>query len=298
MKKVLIRAALTGAVASSMLMIGMALPAAAEDSCALLVVCTPADPAPTTPPPPSPSPPAAEPAHRSPADVTADLLTLLNRERASRGLPLFSRRPDLDQVAAGWSKHLAETGVPAHNDAYFTDGSRQQHGGLALGENVALDAEAQPAHDHLMASPHHRDNILDTRFSAVGLGAAYRDGSWWITEDFLQPAGAPHEAARSLPAAPAKPTGAAPPPAPAVTAPPDTAPPSTAAPVGAEVTLGSGRHWVETAPGPGSVATAPVSRSTSGAPMPSMPLTGTGVAALCALAGALVRRRALSLATS
>jgi hypothetical protein len=71
-----------------------------------------------------------------------------------------------------------------------------------------------------MASAPHRANMLDARFVVVGIAAELRDGSWWVTQDFLQPAGAG-----------AAPTSAdtAPGPAPAQVA-PSTAPDSSGSP--------------------------------------------------------------------
>jgi uncharacterized protein YkwD len=312
MKNVLIRGFLAGAAFGSALLIGLAAPATGAESCALVVVCTssdPAQPAPDQSPPSEPTQPQtatppAEPAHRSSAEVTADLLDLLNRDRAAHGLPLFTRRGDVDQVAAGWSDHLAEQNQLSHNDAYFTEQSRREHGGRALGENVAMDAEAQPAHEHLMASPHHRDNILDARFTVVGLGATYRKGSWWITEDFLQPASTPttsHEVARSMPAPPAKrsvaPTAAAPHATPQ--APPQVAPPTVPVAQVEAASVGTPRapHWLTTRPGVTREETSalPMSSSHSGLPAP---VTGIAFAGLAGVGGLLLRRRAFDFATS
>ena len=166
--------------------------ASADAPCALGVVCAPdaTPPVTTAPPPPAPAPaPTITPAVPD-ANPAGSLLVLLNRERAANGLPLFSRRSDVERVAQGWSAHLADAGALSHNDAYFTSASRSGLDAGALGENVARDGSVPKAHAALMNSPHHRDNILDPRFTVVGIGAVARDGSWWITEDFLQPAAA------------------------------------------------------------------------------------------------------------
>src|SRR4051812_27277303 len=89
MKKRLIRV-LLAAAAGSALMTGLAAPVAADESCALIVVCADAPPIDTGPPadsaPPqdqTEQPPApAAPQHRSSVEVTGDLLVMLNHERA------------------------------------------------------------------------------------------------------------------------------------------------------------------------------------------------------------------------
>ena len=42
------------------------------------------------------------------------------------------------------------------------------------------------AHQQFMASPDHRANILDPRFRRIGIGAARRGDTWWITENFVK----------------------------------------------------------------------------------------------------------------
>ena len=209
--------------------------ATAAPSCALLIACppeiAPADPPPdddladdpeeapppssTTEQPPAPapaaeSPPPESPATESPAAATASLLRMLNDERSSRGLPTFTLRSDVSEIAMSWSRHLAAAGKLSHNDAYFTSDTRRRLGARALGENVAMNPTIAAAHKALMESPHHRDNILDRRFLVIGLGVEYKNG-WWVTENFLQPVNAP--AAHAAPAAPASAPRGAPRPA-------------------------------------------------------------------------------------
>ena len=209
--------------------------AAAEDEPCLtaVVLCAEVQPPAETPPPapttttttaPAPPPPPSE------AEATAHLLRRMNEERTSRGLPLLQRRDDVDGVAQAWSGHLASERRLSHNDAFFTSESRARHGAKALGENVAVNRSAEAAHVALMNSPHHRDNILDARFTVVGLGAVYQDGSWWVTQDFVQPRTAPAAAPAPRPVqapAPTAPVATTPRQAPAPTRP--TSPPAPAA---------------------------------------------------------------------
>lgn len=159
------------------------------------------EPAPT---PPTTAAPAPQP---EPAQAAAQLVELTNRDRAKAGVAPLAARGDVATIASGWSGHLADAGALSHNDAYFTDENRAKLGAGLLGENVARAATIQAAHDALMASPHHRDNLLDARYGVVGMGAVYRDGSWWVTQDFIQPKSSPAAAAAAprsaTPAAPA-----------------------------------------------------------------------------------------------
>ena len=290
MKRILLHAMLAGGAALPIFLLGTATAASADESC-VLVVCSSPDPA---EPQPQPQPqPEPQPAHRSSAEITADLLVLLNRDRAAHGLPAFSRRDDVDGVAAGWSDHLADANELSHNDAYFTSESRQRLGARALGENVAMDYEAQPAHEHLMASPHHRDNILDARFTVIGLGATYRDGKWWITEDFLQPASpAGREVTRSAgaPAQPSQPrSGAVAQPTPTSS----TAAPSAAPATAVEAAVDTPVELRESTSAPDRVQSTLTNAAPSTPSSGKVPATAAGVAVagMCGVSGLFARRR-------
>lgn len=106
---------------------------------------------------------------------------LVNAERVQRDIQPLTQRGDVTDIAMRWSGSMAQAGELSHNDAYFSNESRRRLDARALGENVARASTIDQAHQALMASEHHRDNILDARFSAVGIGAVFRDGSWWAS---------------------------------------------------------------------------------------------------------------------
>ena len=117
----------------------------------------------------------------------AQLLASVNAARAQRGLAPVVARGDVEGVASGWSDTMAAAGAISHDDAYFTPESHDRFDAVIVAENVAQAVTVEQAHAALMASEHHRDNILDARFTVIGIGASYRDGWWWITQDFVQP---------------------------------------------------------------------------------------------------------------
>lgn len=122
------------------------------------------------------------------AQAATHLLALVNRERTERGLPSLDPRNDVGSIAMRWSVAMAGRGDLSHNDEYFSADTRRSLDARALGENVARAVDVESAHRALMASEHHRANILDERFTVAGFGAELANGSWWFTEDFLQPA--------------------------------------------------------------------------------------------------------------
>jgi cysteine-rich secretory family protein len=54
------------------------------------------------------------------------------------------------------------------------------------GENVAYNASADSAHDALMHSPPHRQNLLDPNFNVAGVAAIWSGGRLYVVEDFAR----------------------------------------------------------------------------------------------------------------
>jgi hypothetical protein len=159
---------------------------------------------------PEPTTTTTAPPPQEQGDPVQTLVGYLNRERQANGLPLFALRQDVTDIASGWSRHQADQQALSHNADYFSDATRARLHAWAMGENVAASSSLREAHDALMASAPHRQNILDRRFVVVGIGAVHRDGRWWITEDFLQPVPPPSPAPAAAPAPPAPPAAATP----------------------------------------------------------------------------------------
>lgn len=158
------------------------------------------------PPPPAPAAPVA--AGRSGVPAAADrLLQLVNEARSGAGLASLTASSRAASIAAGHSMAMAERGDIYHNPAYLTAATRSSLGARALGENVAMNGSLEAAHQRLMASPGHRANILNGAFDAVGI-AVVRDagGTLFITQNFLDSAGA--ASASPAPKAAAKPAAA------------------------------------------------------------------------------------------
>ena len=135
-----------------------------------------------------------------------DLVGAINTERTSRGLGPLAEDPLLGEAACAHSREMCDlnyfnhrsptpgeaTPVDRYMDALHTDGERQPAKAL-VGENIFFASvtndvyNAQYAHHSLMSSPAHRKNILEPRFTKVGVGI-YRDpqGQFWVTEMFLR----------------------------------------------------------------------------------------------------------------
>ena len=153
----------------------------------------PEPPAPPAPPAPPPAPvPVPEP-QPEPDPVEAPLaarrlVELMNAERTQRGLPPLQPRDDVAAIARPHSLAMAEADDIWHNDAYFSAATKRRLGATSVGENVAMNVNIDDAHRRLMNSAAHRANILNGAFTVVGVGV-YRqaDGTYFLTEDFVEP---------------------------------------------------------------------------------------------------------------
>ncbi len=148
----------------------------------------------------------------SPQISAADAITaqeeafvaLINAERTQRGLNALTQDPMMAQTARAHSEEMCDQNYFDHHsptpglttpmDRYLS--SLKQMGGsqpsyLLVGENIYYCSvfndiyNVDYAHRALMASPGHRANILEPRFTKIGLGV-YRNaqGEFWVTEMF------------------------------------------------------------------------------------------------------------------
>ncbi|GHH22525.1 CAP domain-containing protein [Streptomyces rubradiris] len=144
---------------------------------------------------PSRTPEAPAPAPSSPADtvareaaVEAEVLKLVNDERAKAGLGALAANSALTGLAEAFSDDMAARGFFAHTDP---DGStpwdRAARAGITgLGaENIGRgQADAAAVLAAWMDSPENRANILNPGFTAVGAGVHLGPGGPWWTLEF------------------------------------------------------------------------------------------------------------------
>jgi len=106
----------------------------------------------------------------------------INRERSNVGRPALVLKDDLTYIARRHSRRMAADGTIYHNNNL---GNEIPGRWYAAGENVGMGPDCQSIHDAFMASPGHRDNIVDRDYNQVGVGVAIGDdGTVYITEDF------------------------------------------------------------------------------------------------------------------
>lgn len=116
--------------------------------------------------------PAAVPAD----DAERQLFALINKARATAGLPALERDPALARVARSHSADMLSHNFIGHISP--TTGSPADRVGQAgivfehLAENVGTAGSPDEVHQGLMRSPGHRSAILDRQVTRVGVGVA------------------------------------------------------------------------------------------------------------------------------
>lgn len=122
-------------------------------------------------------------------ELEAELLEMVNRERAEHGLRPLAADPELTQLARAHSQDMLARSYFSHVtpeggrlDARLRRADVRY---LVAGENLALAQTLAIAHRGLMDSPGHRANILQPKFGRLGIGVL--DGGRYglmITQNF------------------------------------------------------------------------------------------------------------------
>ena len=116
------------------------------------------------------------------------LLDLVNRERTTAGLVPLAPRDDVAASAGPWTRRMAADGRLGHNTAYLSPSTMDRIGAEIIGENVAAATSLDEAHQALMASPRHRENIMNPDFRQVGIAVVRTTtNTLYLTEDFMKP---------------------------------------------------------------------------------------------------------------
>lgn len=160
------------------------------------------------PPPPQPEPAssteAGNPDEASKLDnnneltmLEAKMVTLVNSERQKRGLEQLQPSLSLATVAKSHSDDMIRRGYFSHIDPDGKNpGDRAVAAGINasyLAENIASENYREPplslmerAHKSLMASQHHRENILRPGLKSIGIGISQdpQKGAMKVTQIF------------------------------------------------------------------------------------------------------------------
>ncbi|MEV5429417.1 CAP domain-containing protein [Streptomyces sp. NPDC052701] len=118
----------------------------------------------------------------------AEVLRLVNEERAKVGCSPVAASSALTGLAQDFSEDMAARGFFDHTDPDgATPWDRAEKAGITGlgGENIARgQADAQAVMDAWMNSPGHRANILNCDFKTLGVGVHFGSGGPWWTQNF------------------------------------------------------------------------------------------------------------------
>jgi uncharacterized YkwD family protein len=102
------------------------------------------------------------------------MLRLVNQERTSRKLAALSVDAPLSQVAEVKSQDMVNSKYFSHQSpTYGSPFEMMKQFGISYrtaGENIACNQTVEAAHKALMESTGHRENILSTQFTHIGIG--------------------------------------------------------------------------------------------------------------------------------
>jgi uncharacterized YkwD family protein len=125
--------------------------------------------------------------------LESQVITLVNKERAKRGLQSLKRGSTCSYVARLKSQDMINKGYFSHTSpTYGSPFTMMQHFGLkfsAAGENIAYgQPTAAAVMNAWMNSAGHRANILSPSYTYIGVGAAKNSkGTIYWTQEFVKP---------------------------------------------------------------------------------------------------------------
>lgn len=240
-------------------------------------------------------------------DAEAEFVARIAQERAAHALPAYEQAADLRDVARRHAQRMAAEQRWFHNPNLASE----VHGWTLVAENVGYGANVEDVHAAFMASASHRDTILHTDLTQVGLGVARgADDQLYVVQVFRRPeAGPPPPTTPPPTTAPAPPVTAAPAPpatdapappepaaaaAPAVTAPPTTVDRSSIAAAPVSVGAAANTRAVEVSTAKVVTTTTSIALGSVDADVPSAAWLGAFLlAGVVALQGQTVRRLGL-----
>lgn len=135
-------------------------------------------------------PAPGEDAGAGPGDERAALSRMIDAARASERLPKLTASAELTRVAQEHTDAMIQKRTVGHDVGEGDWTERLLAAGVPVehaGENVASASSLSRAHRALWASPSHRANLLDPRFTRIGLGIRKTDdGRVWVTQVFAR----------------------------------------------------------------------------------------------------------------
>ncbi len=144
----------------------------------------PPKPLPTQNPPREEAPPSDVEPVQNLSSMEQQMVKLVNSARADNGLTPYKVDSELARVARIKAGDMVKNNYFSHySPTYGSPFDMMDHYGieyLAAGENLAGNQSVQAAHNALMKSTGHRQNILSSKFTHIGIGIKKSDKYGYI----------------------------------------------------------------------------------------------------------------------
>jgi uncharacterized protein YkwD len=117
------------------------------------------------------------------------LLDMANADRARAGLPPLKMDDGLVRAARAHAAEMASQNQLSHQFSGEPSLTQRIAASSSLhlnraGENVAMATTTDDAHEALMSSPPHRDNLLSPKFNVAGFGVFRSGRRLYVAQDF------------------------------------------------------------------------------------------------------------------
>lgn len=124
------------------------------------------------------------------AAMEQEMVNLVNQERQKNNLPALKVDPEITRVARIKSQDMVDNDYFSHNSpTYGSPFDMMRNFGIRYmyaGENLALNSTVKGAHEGLMGSAGHRQNILNPNFTHIGIGVKPKNrNSYIFTQMFV-----------------------------------------------------------------------------------------------------------------
>lgn len=114
------------------------------------------------------------------AAATDDVASLTNAHRANAGVRALDREASLDRMAQEWADHMSSIRSMQHSGNDWRISKASPGWSLCCGENIAYGyTTAGSVVNAWMGSTGHRANILDGRYTHIGVGYS-ASGHYWV----------------------------------------------------------------------------------------------------------------------
>ena len=119
------------------------------------------------------------------ANQFANNHVMINNERTRKQVPPLKRVRDLDEIAREHAASMATKGELSHKNPSEIQERLEEGLTRRLGSNVVRGSNISGIHKNMMQSLSDKNNILDRRFTCVGLGTAKADdGTLYLCQIF------------------------------------------------------------------------------------------------------------------